>query len=274
MDTNAASFVQVDGLKLRFLRSDSGRGIPIMLTSPWPESLFAFARIWPKLAAEAPIVAVDLPGFGRSESRPDIMSPKAMGHFVPKIVDALGLKRIHVVSPDVGTCAFLFAASSYPNLFESLVVGTGATDVALAGGSLKDIISAPSIEPFEGLTGEDFAAGAIARMMKTKPDPQILDDYRASSSGRRFLEAMAYVRAYPSDLPELRAALSGIRTPVLSIWGALDPIVPPANADVLNKALPRTRSIVLDASHFVWEDCADEYAAAVLNWIRGGYKSA
>ena len=85
---------------------------------------------------------------------------------------------------------------------------------------------------------------------------------------------MAYVRAYPSDLPELSAALYGIRTPVLSIWGALDPIVPPANADVLNKALPRTRSIVLDASHFVWEDCADEYAAAVLNWIRGGYKSA
>jgi pimeloyl-ACP methyl ester carboxylesterase len=272
MDINAASFITVEGLKLRHLRSDTGQGIPVMLTSPWPESLFAFARIWPKLTAEAPLVALDLPGFGRSEGRADIMSPKAMGHFLPKVLQALSLKRIHAVGPDVGTSAFLFAASSYPNLFESLVVGTGATDVALAAGGLKDIIDAPSTKPFEGMTGEDFATGSIDRMMKTKPAPQILDDYRASSAGRRFIEAMAYVRAYPRDLPELRAALPGIRTPVLSIWGALDPIVPPANADVLNKALPRTRSIVLDASHFVWEDRAGEYAAAILDWIRGRYK--
>jgi pimeloyl-ACP methyl ester carboxylesterase len=105
MNINAASFITVDGLKLRHLRSDTGQGIPVMLTSPWPESLFAFARIWPKLTAEAPLVALDLPGFGRSEGRADIMSPKAMGHFLPKVLQALSLKRIHAVGPDVGTSA-------------------------------------------------------------------------------------------------------------------------------------------------------------------------
>ena len=39
--------------------------------------------------------------------------------------------------------------------------------------------------------------------MKTKPDPQALKDYQASSAGRRFIEAMTYVRAYPTDLPKL-----------------------------------------------------------------------
>jgi len=39
--------------------------------------------------------------------------------------------------------------------------------------------------------------------MKTKPDPQALKDYQASSAGRRFIEAMTYVRAYPIDLPKL-----------------------------------------------------------------------
>jgi pimeloyl-ACP methyl ester carboxylesterase len=273
MDLNAASFIKVDGLKLRILRSDSRRGIPVMLTSPWPESLYAFERIWPKLAAEAPLVALDLPGFGMSDSRADVMSPKAMGDFLPKVIDALGLGRIHAIGPDVGTSALLFAARSHPDLFESLVVGSGATDAALTTGGLKEIISAPSTRPFEGGTGADFATGAINRMMKKKPDPQVLDDYRASSSGKRFIEAMAYVRAYPGDLSELRAALPGIRTAVLSIWGTLDPIVPTTNADVLNQALPRTRSVLLDAGHFVWEDCADEYAAAILDWIRGGYSS-
>jgi len=273
MDLNAACFINVDGLKLRLLRSNSQRGIPVMLTSPWPESLYAFERIWRALAASAPLVALDLPGFGRSEGRADVMSPKAMGDFLPKVIDALGLDRIHAVGPDVGTSALLFAARSHPDLFESLVVGSGAIDAALTTGGLKEIIGAPSTQPFENLTGENFVAGSINRMMMKKPDPQILMDYQASSSGRRFIEAMAYVRAYPGDLPELRAALCDIRTPVLSIWGNLDPIVPTTNADVLNQALPRTRSVLLDSGHFVWEDCADAYAAAVLDWIRDGYSS-
>src|SRR5579863_3972176 len=119
MDINGASFIEVDGLKLRVLRSNGRQGIPLMLTSPWPESLYAFARIWPMLAAEASLIALDLPGFGKSESRADVMSPKAMGHFLPKVIDALSLGRIHAVGPDVGTSAMLFAAHSRPDLFES-----------------------------------------------------------------------------------------------------------------------------------------------------------
>jgi pimeloyl-ACP methyl ester carboxylesterase len=266
-------FIEVDGLKIRFQRNEVGRGTAVVLTSPWPESLYAYQRVWPILGAEASLVAFDLPGFGQSEGRPQLMSPRAMGDFIPKILAALGLDRVHAIGPDVGTSAFLFAAHARPDLFESLVVGSGATDVALTAGALKDLINAPSMASFEGSSGEVFATGAIDRMMKTKPDPQTLQDYQASSAGRRFIEAIAYVRAYPIDLPSLRAALPGIRTPVLGIWGAHDPIVPPGNADVLDRALPRTRSVLLDSGHFVWEDRAEDYAAAILGWIQGGYRA-
>ena len=121
----------------------------MLLTSPWPESLFAFQRIWPTLSAEAPLIALDLPGFGHSEGRPDLMSPKAMGAFLPKVLAALGVGPVHAVGPDVGTSALLFAASGHSNLFESLIVGSGATDASLATGRLKNIIEAPSTEAFE-----------------------------------------------------------------------------------------------------------------------------
>ena len=234
---NGVEFIEVDGLKIRLQRNKVGGGIPVVLTSPWPESLFAYQRIWPILGAEASLIAVDIPGFGQSEGRPQLMSPRAMGDFIPKILAALGLDRVHAVGPDVGTSALLFAANAHSDLFESLVVGSGATDAALTAGALKDFINAQSTASFEGRSGEVFATGAIDLMMKTKPDPQALKDYQASSAGRRFIEAMAYVRAYPIDLPSLRAALPGIRTPVLSIWGARDPIVPPENAEVLDRGL-------------------------------------
>jgi hypothetical protein len=36
---DAVEFIEVDGLKIRFQRNRVGGGIPVVLTSPWPESL-------------------------------------------------------------------------------------------------------------------------------------------------------------------------------------------------------------------------------------------
>jgi pimeloyl-ACP methyl ester carboxylesterase len=139
---------------------------------------------------------------------------------------------------------------------------------------LKDIILAPSTSAFEGTDGAELAIGSVKRMMQSTPDPRALQDYAASSAGLRFVEAMAYVRAYSTDLPVLHELLLSIQTPVLSIWGLQDPLVPPINAEILGKSLPNTRSLFLESSHFVWEDQADAYATAVVRWIEGGYRSA
>ena len=269
----SVEFIEIDGLKIRFRRNRGGTGIPLVLTSPWPESLYAYNRIWSSLGTEASLISVDLPGFGQSESRSELMSPRTMGEFIPKMLTALGLDRVHAIGPDVGTSALLFAAYARSDLFESLVVGSGATDAALTAGALKDLINAPSTTPFEE-NGEEIAIGAIEQLMRINPGQQVLDDYRASSARGRFAEAMAYVRAYAVDLPTLQAVLPSIRTPTLSIWGTHDPLVPPENAKILDRALPRTRSLMLESGHFVWEDNSEEYATAILEWIRGGYKTA
>jgi hypothetical protein len=39
ISTDGIEFIEVDGLKIRFQRNKVGRGIPVVLTSPWPESL-------------------------------------------------------------------------------------------------------------------------------------------------------------------------------------------------------------------------------------------
>ena len=72
-------FRTVDGLKIRFAETEaSGRREPtLLLTNPWPESVYAFASTWDTLAAHAHLFAVDLPGFGASERRGDLLSPRA-----------------------------------------------------------------------------------------------------------------------------------------------------------------------------------------------------
>jgi pimeloyl-ACP methyl ester carboxylesterase len=74
-------FRTIDGLSIRFAESEP-RDEHALLFSPWPESLFALAPTWERLAENVHLVAVDLPGFGHSEGRDELLSPRAMGEFV------------------------------------------------------------------------------------------------------------------------------------------------------------------------------------------------
>src|ERR1700730_11789896 len=102
-DIGHVAISQVDGLEIRLAHGGRSDGVPILLTSPWPESIYAFRGILPVIEALGLLIVVDLPGFGRSEGRPDLMSPEAMGEFVIKLAQHFGIDRMHAVGPDVGT---------------------------------------------------------------------------------------------------------------------------------------------------------------------------
>jgi pimeloyl-ACP methyl ester carboxylesterase len=79
-------FRTIDGLSIRFAQSEQ-RDDHALLLSPWPESLFAFEPTWARLAEHIHLVAIDLPGFGHSQRRDQLLSPRAMGEFVIRVAD-------------------------------------------------------------------------------------------------------------------------------------------------------------------------------------------
>src|SRR5277367_3116455 len=99
----ALQFRTVDGLRIRFAANDKKDGNPILMLSPLPESILAFLPTWDMFSALGPLVAVDLPPFGQSESRADARTPEAVGEFVVRIMEVFGLDRPHVIAPDIGT---------------------------------------------------------------------------------------------------------------------------------------------------------------------------
>jgi pimeloyl-ACP methyl ester carboxylesterase len=124
-------FRTVDGVKIRYADSGASQEPALLLTSPWPESVYAFAPMWTTLAEHARLFAVDLPGFGASERRDDLLSPRAMGGFLAQLIAETGLVRPHIVGPDVGTAAALFAAAAHPERMASVIVGTGGAVVPI-----------------------------------------------------------------------------------------------------------------------------------------------
>jgi pimeloyl-ACP methyl ester carboxylesterase len=264
----------IDGLSIRYAESDP-RDDHALLLSPWPESIYSYEPTWTRLAEHTHLVAIDLPGFGQSERRNSLMSPRAMGEFIVRVADAFGLEQPHLVGPDVGTAASLFAAALHPGRFRSLVVGTGGTAVPLQlGDPLKEWVEAPSLEPYRKIDGRQIVSAAIGTLERYTPSDAAREDYLASFAGDRFAESMRYVQAYPRELPVLRDLLPTIETPVNIINGKRDPVVPPANAEFLHQRLPKSKLDLIDAGHFIWEDAAEQYATLVTSWWAGGYTAA
>ncbi|MFL5493056.1 MAG: alpha/beta fold hydrolase [Gemmatimonadales bacterium] len=264
----------IDGLAIRYAESEPRKDHALLL-SPWPESMYCYEPTWARLSERTHLVAMDLPGFGQSERRDSLMSPKAMGEFIVRAADAFGLEQPHLVGPDVGTAASLFAAALYPNRFRSLVVGTGGTAVPLQlGDPLKEWVEAPSLEPYRKIDGRQIVTAAIGTLEHYAPSDTAREDYLSSFAGERFAESMRYVQAYPQELPVLRDLLATIETPVNIISGKRDPVVPPVNAEFLHERLPKSKLDFIDAGHFIWEDAADQYAALVTSWWAGGYAAA
>jgi pimeloyl-ACP methyl ester carboxylesterase len=262
---------EIERLKIRSARGGAEKRTPVLLTAPWPESLYSFHRLLPRLGQLHPYVAVDLPGNGLSESRPDVMRPEAMGDFVISLIKHFGLTRVHVVAPDVGTLACLFGVLKRPDLFESLIIGGGAMRADMAAGVLKDLINSP-VGYFAQVDGAVGVKDYLDHAAQLTPKP-IIDDFRAASAGQRFENAVQYVRGYHTDLPKLEPRLASIKTPVLIIAGKNDPIVPPANGEFLANRLPHNRYVPLDAAHRAWEEAADNYNNEIVTWLGGGYHS-
>ena len=263
------SFRTVDGVRIRYADSGGAQGPTVLLTSPWPESVYAFAPMWATLAEHARLFAVDLPGFGASERRDDLLSPRAMGGFLARLIAEADLGRPHIVAPDVGTSAALFAAAAHPERIASVIVGTGGAAIPLElGEPLKSWVLDPDLDKYRRMDPRAIVGVAMDTIAGGVPD-EIRADYLDCYDGDRFVESMRYVRRYPEELPQLAKLLPQIATPVTIINGRHDPVVPVANAEFLHERLANSRVVLIDAGHFVWEESPAEYASSVLESIFG-----
>jgi pimeloyl-ACP methyl ester carboxylesterase len=263
-------FRTIDGVKIRYADSGGSREPVVLLTSPWPESLYAFAAMWATLAEHARLFAVDLPGFGGSERREDLLSPRAMGAFLAGLIAEADLGRPHIVAPDVGTSAALFAAAAHPERFAGVIVGSGGAAVPLElGEPLKSRVLDADLDKYRRMDPRASVAAAMDNNAADLPD-EIRADYLDCYDGDRYVESMRYVRRYPEELPELARLLPQITTPVTLVNGRHDRIVPLANVEFLDARLPHSRMAIIDAGHFAWEEAPAEYASIILDSIAGG----
>jgi pimeloyl-ACP methyl ester carboxylesterase len=265
-----------DGVRVRFADTNADSGTTVLLLAPWPETVWAFRRIWHQLTGLGRIVAIEMPGFGHSDqSRSELIAPDAAADFVARLIDEWGLGSPHIVGPDVGTAAALFLAARAPERVTSLTVGGGAVRFPIdAGGALKDVIEAPSLDDVSALDARTNIGYAVEAPAASDTEPEVHEDYVSAYDLGRFAESARFVRHYPELNPVLRELLPTITTPTQIVAGRNDDLVPWSNNEYVNELVPNSEIHALDAGHYAWEEAAEEYGRLVADWIGGRYLRA
>jgi len=203
---------------------------------------------------ECSVVAVDLPGHGRSEG-PPLTSIGAMGDWVVGVLDALGAERATVVGHSMGGLVAVQAAADHPDRIERIAL-LGVADAIPVH---PDLLAAAAAD-------EPRAADLVARWSVSTTGHAagtVHPGARLRESTRRLLE-----RAAPGVLSaDLRAChdrgsvvdtARRVACPVVVIAASADKMTPVAGARVLTDAFPSARLVVAEGSgHLMMSEAPD-----------------
>ena len=118
----ADRFMTVDGLVVRYW--DEGQGDPILLIHGMGACLETWAWNVDTLSAQYRVVALDLPGSGKScrPTRNDVFSLRYAGEFLCRFAEMLGLQAFSVAGNSMGGVLALQLALTSPGMVRRLIL--------------------------------------------------------------------------------------------------------------------------------------------------------
>jgi pimeloyl-ACP methyl ester carboxylesterase len=247
-----------------------GAGEPLVLVHGTASYRGVWNPIVDALAAEREVIALDLPGFGRSAPLPPGRAPtvRALAGAVAGLLDELGLDAAHVAGNSLGGgVALELAAMGRTRSAVGLSpIGFGtAAERAWTRGLLRFArAGAKALDPLapslvQSAAGRRLLAGAFY----SRPDRLVPDDLLEGL--RNFTGCPGFDATVSSALHEALVEPARIEVPVTILWGTRDAVHPPWQAQRVPAVLPKARLEILEgAGHVPMHDDPEASARVIL----------
>ncbi len=278
-----AEYVSVAGIDMHVRRwAGPDIGPTFMLLHGFPYSTHTFDVLAPLLAERGDVVAVDLPGFGFTE-RPEPDDPSvivdpyaadAQPVLVAGLLDRLGVEEAVVVGHGYGARVALDTALARPEIVAGLVtIGASPYVVQQRSWLSRLVMSTPQMQRLGPVFLRPLAAEQGERLLWAGwYDPTAITDELEAAFFEPFTVDgwdVALWRLSQAESPDsLAGRLGSLTMPVLVVAGAEDGIVPVEQSERLAAELPNADLVqVAECGHAVQEECPEELAAAVNDWL-------
>jgi pimeloyl-ACP methyl ester carboxylesterase len=212
--------------KERIYVHDRGRGPAILLIHGYGAAHDNWIPLLGELARSHRVLAVDLPGFGRSDKYPGDYSPSSLAGKLAQVLDQKGVREAHVVAHSWGTSIALALTLEQPARVRSLTL----ISAWLYEEKLPPFFiwaRAPGVG--EALFALFYKERADDRMALAFHDPEpfthpkVMDLVRTALN-RPGAVAAALAAARGQRFTEMEKRYRTIAQPALLIWGAQDRI--------------------------------------------------
>ena len=250
--------VEIDGQPIHTAKV--GEGQPIVFLHGWGGEMASFGPIPSILADRFQVVAVDLPGFGKSPLPSQPWGTADYADFVASFLRATEAAPATLVGHSFGGRVSLSLAARYPDLVSKLILVDSAGIVPRRGPGYYLRVSAVKV------TRRAFSLPGIGAfkepVMRRVYRAVGSSDYNAASDPT--LRAI-FVKVVNEDLREL---FPRIQAPTLLIWGDRDQDTPLADGKLMEKLIPDAGLVVFEgAGHFAYLDRVDQFCRVVAHFV-------
>jgi pimeloyl-ACP methyl ester carboxylesterase len=217
-----------------------------------------------ELARRHHVLAPEWPGYGEStgEDQLDDMLDFTLHGW--DVVDALGLRRPHLVGHSMGGMIAAEMACLAPRDLDRLVL-VGAAGLWLDAHPIPDLFAALPFEVPGFLFADPAKGAALLTGGLDLNDMDALKDFYIGNARRL---GMAGKILFPIPNRRLSKRLYRLEAPTLVLWGAEDRVMPPVYAARWGELLPRASvEIVPDAGHMLPYERPDAFAASLSRFL-------
>lgn len=242
-----------------------GSGPALILLSANPGDSRDFDAVVPQLAQRFQLIRPDWPGHGGSPA-PQPPSRAGAGYFLEcfsRFMDALGIRRAHLLGNSVGGNVAVRYALQQPQRVASLILVSpgGFTDHNAVS---RGFCRLQGQVWFKRLLGDRFTRFYLrARNPWTQAMIGRAGGEQASAAAWQVNAAVW--RSFLDPQHDLRQAAAALRVPALVVSGRHDPVIP-AHKDGRSAArvIPGARQVVLDSGHAPFAEVPEQFLAAVV----------
>ncbi|TWE08645.1 pimeloyl-ACP methyl ester carboxylesterase [Neobacillus bataviensis] len=251
------TYIKVDNINLycEYLLNDKP---PILLIHGFASSTYTFRRIIPLLQKKFSIIAVDLPGFGKSEkSTSFVYSFENYAKLMIECIHKFGFANTHIVAHSMGGQIALNMARIAPDKINKLILLSSSGYLKR---SKKLLIISSYLPFFEKVIHYYIGRKDVKyHLGNVFFNQSLINDELVREFGRPLAEKGFYkalirlIRHREGDL--LPKQLQDIQVPTLLIWGEEDRVVPVEVGKQLVQDLPDAKLITYEKTgHLITEE--------------------
>lgn len=248
--------VNIDGLNINY--TDIGQGKTIVLFHGWGANKEAFTPIINKLSAYMRVVALDFPGFGKSDEPKEVWDVEAYALFMKKFIKMTDCEGAIWLGHSFGGRVII-------KLFEKME--TKPKKIVL--------VDAAGIKPKRGLDYYvkvySYKMGKKILKMPILNKTGLYEKLVKNAGSSDYKVLSDNMRATMSRVvnEDLRNYLPAINVPTLLIWGDKDTATPIGDAHIMDSLLPDSGIVTLEgAGHFSYLDRPAKFFAALEYFVK------